>query len=210
MSAIQQALFMKGAAAAGLTLVGFTTVSASSSGTVNKPAGTVSGDIVVIAGFDNSNVAAWSFGGGGTAFTDIQAGASNRMGMAWKVAGGSEPSTYFCTNSGTYTGVICATFRGPTAFDAAGAYTFSGAASSIAAPAVTAGSSSSVLIGAFAASGNVTWSTPAGMTAVGRSTEPSVTLFYQQLSSSGSTGTRTSTPSAGGYDLGAMMLTIKP
>ena len=191
----------------GLTVVGFNTLSANSVGTINKPTGTQAGDIVVIMSWANDSTGVWSIPSG---FTDLQAGVGTNLGVAMKVAGGSEPSTYTLSNAGTYCGLLCATFRGPTAFDAVGTYTFSSAASSITAPAVTAVAPGSFLIGCFAAGGNVNFSTPSGMTAVGRSTDPAAGMFYQQLTATGSTGTRTTTPSASGYDMGALMFTLKP
>ncbi len=208
MAGIQQALFMNLVAPpAGVTLVGFTTASGSSSGVINKPVGTTSGDIIVLFAWDG-NSASWSIGSPG--FTDLQAGAASNFGGAYRIAGGSEPSTYFITNGGTYTGIICAVFRGPSAFDAKSTYTYVPAASNITATAVTAVAANCLLIGGFAAGGNVNLSTPSGMTFIGRATEPGVGMFYQQLSSTGSTGTRTTTPSVSGYDMGAMMLTLKP
>ncbi len=201
-SAVQRAVV-----AAGISLVAFTTLSASSSGIINKPSGVVAGDVIVIFAWATDSSAAWSVPSG---FTDAQAGAGAQFGACYKVAGGSEPSTYQLTNGGTYMGLCCAAFRGSSGFDAKGAYATATGASTITAPSVTAVAANCLLIGGFAAGGNVNFSTPSGMTFVGRATDPAVGIFYQQLSSTGATGTRVTTPSGSGYDVGSMLITIKP
>lgn len=201
-SAVQRAV-----ASAGISLVSFTTLNASSSGIINKPAGVVAGDFLVIFAWATDSSSAWTVPAG---FTDAQAGAGVKMGACYKVAGGSEPSTYQFTNGGTYMGLTCVAFRGSSGFDAKGSYFTDDPVNTLVGYSATAVAANCLLIGGFAAGGNVSFSTPSGMTFVGRSADPAVGVFYQQLTSTGATGNRSTTLSPGGYPAGSLLITIKP
>lgn len=85
--------------------------------TVNKPTGTTTGDLIVLAGATRNASLAEPGAGGGAAWTQVgyyDADTSEWVGLWYKVADGSEPSTYTATMGGGGGGVLAiCTFRFP-------------------------------------------------------------------------------------------------
>lgn len=91
--------------------------------TVAKPTGTVSGDLIVIVAHsdDNNTMACTGFTAAGAA-TYTGFGSNNRRDVfLWKIAGGSEPSTYSVTGGGTsYNEAFAISYSGATGVGATG------------------------------------------------------------------------------------------
>lgn len=85
--------------------------------TVNKPTGTTTGDLIVMAACTRNATLAAPGAGGGAAWTEVRLfdqDTSEMCGLWYKVADGSEPSTYTATmGAGTSGAAAICTFRFP-------------------------------------------------------------------------------------------------
>lgn len=207
-------LRMATAAADGIEFVAYATTINGSSGetlTINKPTGTVDGDlmIAVMNCMSSSGTQTWT---GDTGWTEIYDQASApTLRIAYKVAS-SEGASYTFTNSYALAecgGTILA-YRGA-AYDVIGSVVTATGTTPIVAPSITA--VGGVLLGCFADRiAGVTFTTPSGMASVSSNSvvRPSFNVFSETIVA-GATGTRTSTPSGGaGSITGGILLAIKP
>jgi hypothetical protein len=170
-----------------------------------KPVGTVSGDFLITFGMA-IGIGTWTQASG---FSEAFQGQNTQL--AYKTAGGSEPSTYDLSKSGGggKAGTVLRIEHG--AFDAAG--TISSASGSPAAPSITM-TRPGLLLAFFrrdsSFSPNITYSLPDGMEplleapVVPDGQDFSFAIFTQQVGS-GPTGTRTSIASSGTNHRGVMM-----
>lgn len=163
---------------------------------VSKPSGTLSGHLMVA-------ICNWDVGGGAwtgdTGWTEVLDQGTTAPGtrIAWKLAGGSEPTSYTFTTAVAPISLqaFILTFSSA-AFDVVGAA--SANATPSVAPAITVSANGSLLVATYSRSGSsTTYSTPTGMTALVNSTLAPSTAIFTQSVNSGSTGTRSSTPSTG-------------
>ncbi|PZF84155.1 PKD domain-containing protein [Jiangella anatolica] len=202
--------------------------------TVDKPAGTASGDVLVMWAYQhdgtNPNIT-WPAG-----FTEISelaaTGTNFTIGAAWKLAGGSEPSTYTISNgngdSGTdqYVGIAAFTGAHTTAPFPGGSFSIGSAGSpdvlTLPAGPVT-GTNGGMLFGAWAvkcdsattpASATVPGSMTSrgqGQTSVGAGGFSFGTWGTEALSATGSTGTRTATATRNPHGFyGYVLMAIEP
>lgn len=168
--------------------------------TIAKPAGLVSGDMLVAI------MSATSVGGaiswtGDTGWTErVEQGAVPSLRVATLTAGGSEPANYTFTASSTtdVQGIILLA-RGAQ-WDTIGSVYADGGGGTVVAPSIT--SAGGLLLAAIAAGidvgGPTTVSTPTGMSATTtQSFAGAIAMFYQSVLS-GSTGSRTSSIDDGG------------
>lgn len=173
---------------------------------ISKPTGVVSGDILIafVACNTGTGSGAWTMPSGWTEVLDESSG--TRVGIAYKVAGGSEPSTYTFTQALTNKrlgGVIVA-YTG-LSYQSIGTNSYP----SQTALSITTTGSYSLLIGAFAdTNSNKALTAPFGMTSAGytynTSNGPSLLLAHQVVQS-GATGSRTTT---GGADTSSVLLAL--
>lgn len=208
------------------TIRASTTASGSTANTViNKPTGVVSGDLLIICASVANNTASIFTS---TGFTSAANTTTPVSAVLYKVAGGSEPSTYtvatgtaidttitmFAITTGTYT----------TGIVDIGTWSSSGTGTTITAPALTVTNTNSLLIAHYgvraATSGNTSaTTTPTGMSAtLGSPSANSISLllsfnavFSEALTASGSTGTRATTFTRTGTTSGhhGILFTIK-
>jgi hypothetical protein len=186
----------------------------STSLTLDKPVGTVSGDLLVALMTSSSDGITFTGASGWTEILDSAATPSLRA--AYLVAGGSEPSNYTFTASSSSTCVghiLC--FRG-LQFDVASASmsTLTGDGGLSIAAITAAGG---ILIAAAAsnqAAGAITHSTPAGFTKVATTIkttngQPAISSFYKTVSA-GSTGSVSTTVGGTTVENGGILIAIKP
>lgn len=149
--------------------------------TISKPTGVAPGDLLVATVSYTSSGVTWTVPSGWTEAID-----SGGLVVAWKIAGGSEPSNYAFTPSIAVTsgGAIVA-YRNA-ALDVVGTVTSGATTSSI-----TLSKDKSALLAYFYASSG-TLGAVTGMTAVETRTSPSLSLSEQLLMPAGATGSRTS------------------
>ncbi len=182
-----------------------------SSGTslvINKPSGTVDGDLM-IAVMTSTSAETWT---GDTGWTEVaDQGASPSLRIAYKYAGASEPSTYTFTSSvgGVLSGAIV-TYRYATYDTIAGSFTTG--ANPLVLNSISPSASQSLLlaIGARAAA-SITLGTPVSMTA--RVTDNDATsgsyIICDQDVAAGPTGQR-SMSTGGTTAVSGILLSIKP
>ena len=181
-----------------------------SSGTtlvINKPTGTVQGDLMVAFMASNAS-ASWS---GDTGWTEVvdQAGTRPALRVAYKVAGASEGGSYTFTASVSepHSGSIL-TYR-YASYD--GVSSLVTGADPLVVPSISPASKAILLAFGAISSASVTLGTPSGMTAVvteNDSTSPSYIICSQSVSP-GSTGTR-SISTGSTVNVAGVMLTIAP
>ncbi len=186
--------------------------SASSAGTssatltINKPTGTVSGDVMLATIAIRPNTATITASGWTLVRRmDNASGNGNSLAVYYKVAGASEPGSYsftFSTSTGAAGGI--ATFIGidttnPVDVDA-GQNTASSL--SLASPSVTTRYANDMIVTSYAFASSATFTPPSGMTEAfdvastsTGSTGESIESNYQLQSAIGATGTRTATAS---------------
>jgi len=179
---------------------------------INKPAGTINGDLM-IAFMAGNSATTWT---GDTGWTEIADQGSNSPStrIAYKVAGSSEGASYTFTNanSGGLSGSIL-TYRGA-AYDTIGAFALTADPLVPTGPAASANNSKLIGIAAMA-SANANYTAPGSMTnrvTDNDGTSPSYAIFDETVGS-GATGTRSFTKggtAAGTANTAAIMLTIKP
>lgn len=173
---------------------------------VNKPTGTVDEDLLIA--FGNKDFSA-DFGTPPTGFASIQniADADQRHVMWWKLAGGSEPSTYsWAKPNGD--GIVCLiAWDGCDTADPAdvSSQNQAGASTSHVASGVTPTNDDALLVGGYGtdvqSAGAITWTTPTGMTErEDRSTASDIwssgSIHDEVLTGGGATGDRTATASS--------------
>jgi len=175
---------------------------------INKPTGTVEGDIMVALYGSNSGVT-WASASGWTEVIDQ--GAAPSLSVAYKVAGASEDANYTFTSSVSrfLSGAIL-TFRGA-AYDVVGSVATN---TTMTASAITLSSNSSAIIAGFFDNGTSrTWSNPtSGLISAATDSDanaPSFAIYYQLNVSSGSTGSKTATPS-GTNNPASILVGLKP
>jgi hypothetical protein len=186
-------------------LVAASAVAAPAEGTsiaVSKPSGVVAGDVMValVAGDSDDG---WTAPSGWTAVLTAQ------NCIAWKVAGGSEGSSYTFNSDrpksdGEFSGVIVA-YR-HCVLDTVGTLGTGSAGAACVAPGISL-SALGVLLGLFASGGGGLFTTPDGMIQIvnyAGSGRPGIAVFAQQMSA-GATGTRQSTPGNLGASSGILM-----
>lgn len=181
--------------------------------TVSKPSGVVSGDLLVAIMWTARTGASrsWTQPGGWTEAYDSGSSSNMNMAVAYKVAGGSEPSSYTFTLSNTDRNMQGIILRVPKAAWQAGgpaaAFVLSGG--DVSAPSITA--ARGLLIAVFTGEqANTTYSTPSGMspfTADSDGSGFSHAVFTQEVNN-GTTGTRTSGPSTGANS--GILINLKP
>jgi hypothetical protein len=190
----------------------------SSSGTltINKPTGTQQGDIMVaVTASDNgtnmSELSGWT--------RVVNVISDNFLTVQYKVAGGSEPSSYSFTCSSTsrlMSGCI-ATFRNCT-YDIKGSSSTTTSGNPVNAPSITPTLADSILLAIFANEDTGDeWSPPSGMTLVatdnynqgGANLRPCFAVFYQENVAASATGTRTCDLNSAGQTSG-ILIALKP
>lgn len=182
---------------------------------INKPTGTVSGDLLfsaIVSDFANISTAP----SGWTLIRNTSAATGNRLITYYKVAGGSEPSTYtwtFDANTDISGGIIAYSGLTGTPLDVENGQENSSASTSVTAPAVTVTNSDSLLI--FAGGVNedndaTTYTAPSGMTErVDTFNTWSSLEIADQNVASGSTGTRVATASNSHESIGHLAAFIQ-
>jgi hypothetical protein len=183
--------------------------SGSTSLVIDKPTGTVEGDLMVAVMAANGGTL-WS---GDTAWTEVadQGGTSPALRVAYKVAGASEGASYTFTNATNRTTSGCILTYRYAAYDTI-AGSFTAGANPLVLTSISPSESQSILIAAGArAATSVTLGTPTGMTARVTDNEgasPSY-IVCDQTVTKGPTGTR-SMPTGSGTNSSGIMLAIKP
>lgn len=177
---------------------------------VSKPIGTAQGDLM-IAFMSKANSVTWTQPSGWTEVADQ--GSNPSIGISYKVAGPSEPSSYqfSCGGGSGRPKASIVTYRGAT-FGVIGA--FATLAMPISAPSINVSENNSVLLAMFSrGSQDHVWSTPTGMNPVATSTSsdsPSY-LVASEVVDAGATGVRTSSiAGVSSSATAAIMLSIKP
>lgn len=164
--------------------------------TINKPSGTVQGDIMIaVTASDNGNIMNQL-----TGWTRIlSAGASdNKLTIQYKVAGSGEGSSYtfICNDSTKKMSGCIATFRNVT-YDKIGSSDTRTGGSSANAPSITPTLNNSILVAAYAnEQEGDRWSPPSGMTLIatdnysqgGANLAPCFAVFYQDEVAASATG----------------------
>jgi len=183
---------------------------ASSTLVIDKPTGTIDGDIMIaFMGNNLGDTGAWSTPAGWTEVYDR--GDGDMMLVAYKVASGEGANYTFnaSVSSNGYGGQIL-TFANAL-FDVGGAATTS--TSPLVAPSITVATANSVLLAMYIRQANgITFTTPSGMTSLISGTiggvGPSWHIFSQEVDA-GATGTRSSTQSAGTLHSSGLLLALK-
>lgn len=177
----------------------------SGSGTVAKPSGTVSGDLLAGMLFATNTPASVNMAG----FT-IQATSLTNIWFVYKVAGGSEPASYTFGRGGANAGVMgCVIARYSGSYDAASPVTVYDAAfnnsslNTVAAPSLAVPANASKLATIYAQTGNTarTFTVPTGMTqrlATDRTDARYSVGIADEDVSAGASGTRTWTSTNNG------------
>lgn len=179
--------------------------------TINKPTGTVEGDLMVaVMARDGASGQTWT---GDTSWTEVadQTSATPSLRIAYKVAGASEGSSYTFTvsSSGTLSGAIL-TYRYAAYDTIAGAFTTGANPLVLTSISPTQSQSTLLACGARRAA-SITLGTPTSMTARvtdSDSTSPSYIVCDQNVAK-GPSGTR-SMSTGSTADVAGIMLSIKP
>lgn len=186
----------------GITIVASATATGTNGTTlvVNKPTGTLSGDLLLLFITSTSNTVGTPSASGFTMLLDVDAPVSS---VLYKVAGGSEPSTY-SVSSGQTQPAICllVAIRGSTNTLTSGTWSSSGTGTTITAPSITMPNSG--LLFAFygmrvSQTASMSLSTPSGMNVTLSSVSANTSSgknyigVYDQSVTSGSTGNKVST-----------------
>lgn len=180
---------------------------------LNAPSGTLAGDSVfalVYSSSSSSTLVSTALPSGWTVLSDISTSATSRTLLLQRIATGSEPSTHTFTTTSTGVVGICIAYRGigagVNAVSDAGA-TDNPASASYTAPSVLLARTTDLYIGvAWANSGSITSSAPAGTT---ERANANVGIRHVELwelappGATGDSGTKTATFSFGGGGLAA-------
>jgi len=203
MAALQQMIL----AAKIATPISLRSSTTASGGTISKPSGVVSGDILILVGSADTAAGVWTPPSG---FTDMFGGGASTAGACYRIANGSEAASFNYLNGAGFINLVCLAFRDAAAVDVVGVANGAPASSSLAANAVTTTVPNCMLIAAFAANAGVTLNAISGMTQVANAGNPPVSAYYAIVAASGSTGTRTVTTGGGGADLVGGMVALRP
>ena len=180
--------------------------SALGTGTVTKPGGVVAGDFIFIGGSSTSALV-WTPPSG---FTDLTGGVASVVGLCYRIATGSEGSSFSYSNGGAFLGTILGTFRGASAIDVVGAYNAAYGVTNIDLPSVTTTTNADMLIAVCGSDAGVSMNAVSGMTRLSAASNPPVALYFQLLTASGPTGTRNIPVGGGSANLVGGMVAIKP
>lgn len=165
---------------------------------INKPAGVVSGMLLVAFMSSNDGAAAsWSGDAGWTERADQ--GSEPYFRCATLVAGGAEPASYTFTYSivaNKLSGFILAFTNA--AYNNIGAFGTSTSGDPVVAPSTTLSKTGALLAAYTVNNNNSTFTSPTGMVLIAEylAASPSISIFMQEVPI-GATGTRTSDPSVG-------------
>lgn len=181
--------------------------STSSTLTINKPIGTVEGDLMVAVVTADSGIS-WT---GDTSWTEVaDQGTTPSLRIAYKVAGASEGSSYtFIGSSSKILSGCILTYR-YAAYDTIGS--FATGTNPLILPSISPSESQSILIAAGARSGSyITLGTPTDMTARVTDNDATVPSYIvcDQIVAKGPTGTR-SMSTGSTSSVAGIMLSIKP
>lgn len=185
----------------------------SSSGTtvvVNKPTGTLDGHLMIaFMGSASSSNSTWT---GDTGWTEIlDQGVSPNLRIAYKIAA-SEPTTYTFTTTVSNPLYGCILTYANASYDAIG--TITTGANPLVISAVTASVTNCMLLGVGMRNlASLTITPPGSMTTRITNNDasgPSLCIAEEQLTSSGSSGTRTFSGFSNTNNVGGVLLTIKP
>jgi hypothetical protein len=185
--------------------------------TINKPSGTVSGH-VMIANISGANGYTFSsVPSGWTLITSVNSGDNYTLKAYYKVAGGSEPSSYTWSaqsSSDTFTGVI-STYSGVDTADPIDDYSSAvGSSNTVSLGAITLTNANSYLQSTYYSyNSGAFWSTPSGYTQlvnVDNSYGGSFASFNKSQTSSGSSGGVNSTHSSSGDNGVGILLGLQP
>lgn len=175
---------------------------------INKPTGTVDGDLMVAFMCCDGN-RTWT---GDTGWTEIlDQGSTPNLRIVYKIAS-SEGSTYTFTTSASATSAgSILTYRSAN-YDTIG--TITTGANPLIVTSVSASTTNCMLLGvATRTSSNLTITAPGSMTTRvtdNDGTSPSYCIAEEQLTSSGASGTRTFSGLSGSANTAGILLTIKP
>jgi hypothetical protein len=181
--------------------------------TVDKPTGTVEGDLMVAVMATSGAANATGGWTGDTGWTEVadQNNTNPGLRLAYKVAGASEASSYtFNQNTSNFPTGCILTYR-YAEYDAI-AVSFTTAASPLVLPSISPSRSQSVLIAAGCRqAGSITLGTPTSMTArvTDNDTNSPSYIVCDQVVANGPTGTRLMT-TASTTNVAGIMLAIKP
>jgi hypothetical protein len=178
--------------------------------TINKPTGTVQGDLLIAIVFADPN-ATWT---GDTGWTEVvDQGTAPSLRVAYKVAGASEASSYtFISSASGLIGGAILTYKNAL-YDTIGAIQTGTSGGVQTAPSITLAESASTLIAVFARGQTTSWSAPsAGLSLLTTQTvvRPTWAIYHQIDLPSGSTGTRQATPANTAGSLACVLIGIKP
>lgn len=185
--------------------IAFRSSTTSSTGTISKPSGIVSGDILVLLGSANAT-GAWSAPSG---FTDMF-GTTDTGAACYRIADGSEAASVNYVNGAGSLGAVYLAFSGASTVDVIGSPNSVSGVSSLAAPSVSTTVANTMLIAMFSSDAGVTLDAISGMTQVACSTNPPCSAYYAIVAASGATGTRTLTTTGGGSRLVGGMMALRP
>lgn len=196
------------------SLVAFAQKNATLSGdpVVDKPAGTILDDLLILMGWSASDAMTPPAG-----FNLHAASLGTKYPFAWKFAGGAEPANYTVVVAGATSNnnVILAAYRGvnkTTPFDDVKGVSGTGAL--IIPTLTTLGPARLLGSMAFKQVGAITWTHPVGMTERwDTASNPNAWISAgadQEIASAGPVGTRTWTPSSGAQDGVAYMYALNP
>lgn len=179
------------------------------SGAVGRPAGVVSGDLLIGYFFDFVASGVITIPSGWTAIGPQQSGTSLEIRTAYKVAGGSEPSTYgYSSSAPDFPSAFIAAYSSYDTGEPIGASAQNaGSGTTRTIPDVTAPYENSELL-VFTGSGVSTYSAaPAGMTLVQDLASGSqLSIFRQAIAAAGATGARTQTQASGGWVTNSVLI----
>ncbi len=176
--------------------------------TINKPTGTVSGDVMIAAITVRPYTATITAPSGWTLIrqTSQSTGTTSTQATYWKAAGGSEPTSYaftFSASTGSAGGI--STFYNINTTNPINAENGQATASSLthATPSVTTTVANTMLVATTSFVSSATWTPPAGMTeSIDRASDGvpnvngvSIEVSYTTKASAGSTGIKTATAS---------------
>jgi MSHA biogenesis protein MshQ len=190
---------------------------------INKPAGTVANDVLVAAIEVRPETATitppsgWTLAGR----LDNAGGNGNSMAVYYKVAGGSEPSTYtwsFSSSTGSAGGIMAFTgVNTADPVDVSGGQT-TASSTSHSTTSLTTSVANTMVLTFFGFSSSATWTPPGGMTeAFDEASEPvpdavgvAIEGNYATQASAGATGVKTATASGDADTGNAFTLVLQP
>lgn len=186
--------------------------SSSTSLAISKPTGTISGDIMVAVtataqpGSNMNQLSGWT--------RVLTVNSDNKLTVQYKIAGGSEPSSYTFTSGSSQKMSGCiATFRN-VSYDKIGSANTNAGSGQVGAPSITPTLNNSILLAIYASEeAGTTLVQPSGMTLVatdhpdqgGTANAPCFAVFYQKNVAASATGTKNCTLENSGQVSGVLM-----